>query len=94
MSKHHMNHGSTMAEGATSFEDRVHSLKDSVRGLADMGSTRASELKDRVVSAKETAMSAAQTYRAHAETWIKGNPLAAVGIAFGIGYVAMRIVRR
>ena len=77
-----------------SFEDRIDHLKDSVRGLADIGSERAGDLKHKVVYAKDTAVSTVESYLGQAKKLIIANPLASVGIAFGIGYVAMRIVRR
>lgn len=77
-----------------SFEARIGSLKDSVRDLADLGTTRAGELKDRVVVAKQHALSSADKFLSTTKSWISENPLTSVGIAFGIGYIAMRIVRR
>ncbi len=82
------------ATGSESLEDRIDSLKDSVRGLADVGSERVSDIKHKVVDAKDTAVSTVESYLGRAKFLIIANPLAAVGIAFGIGYVAMRIVRR
>ena len=76
------------------FEDQIDALKDSMRGLADLGSARAHEIKDRVVGATDGAVSSAETYLGKLTTLIKGHPLLAVGIAVGIGYLAMRIVRR
>lgn len=77
-----------------SLEDRIDHLKDSVRNLADIGSERADDLKHKVVDAKDSAVSTVETYLGKAKFFIVANPLAAVGIAFGMGYVAMRIVRR
>jgi hypothetical protein len=60
------------------FEDRLESLKDSVRELIDFGRVR-----DTVVSGTRKTGSL-----------IKEHPIAALAIAFGIGYIAMRLMRR
>lgn len=78
----------------TTFDDRADALKESVRGLADAGSDRANEIKSRVADAKDQVVLRANTYLARAKRIISANPLASVGIAFGVGYIAMRILRR
>ncbi|HUJ57512.1 MAG TPA: hypothetical protein VLX92_03440 [Kofleriaceae bacterium] len=69
------------------MEDRLDSLKESVRNLVDVGGERAQALKDTVVSGSKTGIK-------RMGSLIKEHPFLAIGIAFGVGYVAMRILRR
>jgi ElaB/YqjD/DUF883 family membrane-anchored ribosome-binding protein len=65
------------------FEDRLESLKESVRDLVDAGGERAGVIRDSVVAGTRKTGSL-----------IKAHPVVAIAIAFGIGYVAMRLMRR
>jgi ElaB/YqjD/DUF883 family membrane-anchored ribosome-binding protein len=73
--------------GASSLESRLDSLKESVRNLVDAGSERMGDVKHTVVSTGRSG------YR-RASHLIKEHPLVAIGIAFGIGYLAIRLLRR
>ena len=68
---------------AATFEDKLDTLKESVRSIVDFGSDKAEVVKQ---------------YGARGATKIGGlikqHPIAALGIAFGIGFLAMRIMRR
>jgi ElaB/YqjD/DUF883 family membrane-anchored ribosome-binding protein len=79
---------------ASSFEDRLDSLKESMRNLVDIGSDRASALKDRVVDVKDSVVGKSKTGVHKMGAMIKQHPIVAVGVAFGVGYLVMRIVRR
>lgn len=74
-----------MARNGTmaTFEDRLDSLKESMRNLVDYGS----DIKDRAVDASKTGISKMGSL-------IKDHPIIAIGVAFGIGYLAMRVLRR
>jgi len=88
-------HGTTTTEtGATRFEERVEGIKESVKGFVDKGEKRAGEIKTRVIEVKDEAMTRGNAVVDKATDFIKANPLKAVGIAFGIGYVGMRLFRR
>jgi hypothetical protein len=65
------------------FEDRLESLKESVRDLVDAGGERAGAIRDSVVAGTKRTGSL-----------IKAHPVIAIAIAFGVGYIAMRIMRR
>lgn len=68
---------------ASTFEDRMDSLKESVRDLVDAGGERAGAIRDTIVaSTKKTG------------SLIKSHPVIAIAIAFGVGYIAMRVMRR
>lgn len=64
----------------STIEDRFDSLKESV--LARLG-----DAKDAVVSGTRAGVSKTGSL-------IKEHPIAAIAIAFGIGYIAMRVMRR
>lgn len=66
----------------STVDARIDSIKDSVRNLVEQGGEKASAIK-----ARGNAMLDRST------DYIKDNPLKSVAIAFGIGYVAMRIFR-
>lgn len=85
---------STNGAMTTSFEDSVDQLKGSFHDLTQLGSERVNDIKDRVINAKTVAVSKAEGFLAKTKAMIVENPLAAVGIAFGVGYVAMRVLRR
>lgn len=67
----------------STFEDRLDSLKESVRDLVDAGGERAGAIRDSVVAGTKKTGSL-----------IKQHPVAAIAIAFGVGYIAMRLMRR
>ena len=67
----------------STFEDRIDSLKESVRDLVDASGERAGAIRDAVVSGTKKTGSL-----------IKQHPVIAIAIAFGVGYVAMRVLRR
>jgi hypothetical protein len=65
------------------LDHQLDALRDSVKHLVDIGGDKAGAIRD-------SAMSGVK----HMGKVIKEHPIAAVAIAFGIGYIAMRIVRR
>ncbi len=79
---------------AAAAETKLDSIKDSVKGLVDQGQQKVTEIKDKVVDFQQRARSQGGMYLDKSTEWIKTHPIAAVGIAFGIGYFAMRLVRR
>jgi ElaB/YqjD/DUF883 family membrane-anchored ribosome-binding protein len=68
------------------FEDRLDSLKDSMRNLVDVGASKMSGVKDTVISSSKTGLK-------RTGSLIKQHPFIAIGIAFGIGFIAMRLLR-
>jgi ElaB/YqjD/DUF883 family membrane-anchored ribosome-binding protein len=69
-------------------------IKEGVRGLVDQGQQKVDEIKHRVVEVKDQAMSRGTQVVDRVTDFIKANPLKAVGIAFGAGYIGMRLFRR
>ena len=85
-----MNNGNN---GSAAGEKLGH-LKDKVRGLVDQGEEKVDALKHKVIDVKDQAVTRGSAVLDRAESFIKANPLKAVGIAFGIGYIGMRLFRR
>lgn len=77
-----------------SFDDRVAALKRSMRDIVDFGSDRAEAIRDKLVDVKDTAVDGASTAMNRTGQLIKKHPIVAVGFAFGIGYLAMKLLRR
>jgi len=77
----------------TTAETGLDNLKDSVKNLVEQGQERAAQLKDRAIDVKDQAMSRGSDFLDTATTAIKANPLKSVAIAFGVGYIGMRLFR-
>jgi ElaB/YqjD/DUF883 family membrane-anchored ribosome-binding protein len=71
----------------SSLEHRLDSLKESVRNLVDTGTSKLGGVKDTVVTTGRNSLE-------RTGSLIKEHPIIAIGIAFGIGYLAMRLLRR
>jgi ElaB/YqjD/DUF883 family membrane-anchored ribosome-binding protein len=80
--------------GTRAFDDRMGQLKDSVRHLVDAGNERAGQIKDKLFDAKDVAIDRGNAAIGRVSSLIKEHPIAAIGIAFGIGYLAIRMLRR
>ena len=91
-----MNNGNNSNTSGTGVQDhsRMDSIKDSVKGLVDQGQDKAKAIKERVVEVKDQAVTRGSEYMDRATELIKLHPLKAVGIAFGVGYLGMRLFRR
>ena len=80
-----------MRNGTAQLEKQLENLRDDFANLFTAASRliagKAVDAKDVVADRSNDAMSA--VIKA-----IKGRPLAAIGVAFGIGYIAMRLTRR
>lgn len=72
----------------------IDQIKDSVRGLVDRGQEQAGALRDRAVEVKDQVLTRSNAVLDQATTYIRDNPLKSVGIAFGVGYIGMRLFRR
>ena len=81
--------------GTTDLESsRLDSLKESVGGLVDAGKERAAALKDKALEGKDAVVRGGTKAVNTVGGLIKEHPIAAVGIAFGVGYLVMRLIRR
>jgi ElaB/YqjD/DUF883 family membrane-anchored ribosome-binding protein len=87
--------GSTTGPGGQgTLEQRFESIKESVRGLVDRGGERAERIRNRVVEVTDQAKVRGNDVLSRTTELIRANPLKAVAIAFGLGYIGMRLFRR
>lgn len=75
------------------LDERIDSIKEQVKGLVDKGEQRAAAIKNRAIEVKDEAFSKGNAVLDQVTGFIKSNPLKAVGIAFGAGYIGMRLFR-
>jgi ElaB/YqjD/DUF883 family membrane-anchored ribosome-binding protein len=72
---------------ASAIENRLDSLKTSV-------GERAGQLKDKAMEAKDVVVENGGAALNRVGAFIKDNPFVAIGIAFGVGYIAIRMFRK
>jgi ElaB/YqjD/DUF883 family membrane-anchored ribosome-binding protein len=77
--------------GTGTLDNRIDSLKSSVRNLVDAGGERAGQLKSRAIDLKDSVVDNGEVALRKAGSFIKEHPLAAIGVAFAFGYITMRI---
>lgn len=75
-------------------DERLDSLKHTMKGVIDQGAQKADALKSRVIEAKDHALRRGNDLLDRVVELIKAHPLKAVGIAFAAGYLGMRLFRR
>jgi ElaB/YqjD/DUF883 family membrane-anchored ribosome-binding protein len=75
-------------------DDKIDSLKETVKGLVDQGAQKVDAIKSRVVEAKDQAYTRGTDVLDRTTAMIKAHPIKAIAIAFGAGYIGMRLFRR
>ena len=75
-------------------EHKLDALKEKASRLVEEGSEKVDQIKHRVVDAKDQAMARGGQFLDQCTSFIQANPLKSVAIAFGVGYIGMRIFRR
>lgn len=80
--------------GANGVDDKIDSLRDTMKGIVDNGSQKVDALKTKVVEVKDQALTRGSDLLSSVSGLIKEHPLKAIGIAFGAGYIGMRLLRR
>jgi ElaB/YqjD/DUF883 family membrane-anchored ribosome-binding protein len=83
-----------MNKNGTGMDSLKDNVKDNVKNLVDQGQEKVSAIKEKVIDVKDQAVTRGEAVLDRTTTFIKANPLKAVGIAFGIGYIGMRLFRR
>jgi ElaB/YqjD/DUF883 family membrane-anchored ribosome-binding protein len=66
----------------------------SVKEIKETVNEKVDQLKTRVIDVKDEAIERGNALVDRATDYIKANPFKAVGIAFGAGYLGMRLFRR
>jgi ElaB/YqjD/DUF883 family membrane-anchored ribosome-binding protein len=80
--------------GSANLENRLDSLKESVRNLVDAGGERAGQLKNRAIDAKDSIVENSGVAIRKVSDLVKEHPIASIAIAFGVGYIAIRMLRK
>lgn len=75
-------------------DDKIESIKDTMKDVVNQGAQKADALKAKVVEAKDQAFRRGNDLLDRTTELIKAHPLKAVGIAFATGYIGMRLFRR
>lgn len=88
-----MNEPSTMGTGSN-LDAKLDTLKEKARDIVDQGSVKVDQLKHRVVEVKDQAVARGGAFLDDVTALIKANPLKSIAIAFGVGYIGMRLFRR
>jgi ElaB/YqjD/DUF883 family membrane-anchored ribosome-binding protein len=83
-----------MGAGGAGIDQKIESLKEKAKDFVDQGSGKVEDIKNRVVDVKEKAVARGSAFLDQATDLIKANPLKSVAIAFGVGYIGMRLFRR
>jgi ElaB/YqjD/DUF883 family membrane-anchored ribosome-binding protein len=74
--------------------DPIDILEANFKSVVEALTSGASSVETKVSGAKERATTSVTTFAAKATKAVKDHPIAAVGIAFGLGYLLMRLIRR
>lgn len=72
---------------AATASEKLDELKENVR-------TQAGVLKERAVDLKNTVVERGGDTLTKVSDLIKEHPIAAIGVAFGIGYITVRMLRK
>ena len=83
-----------VGSAAQTTDEKLDTLKGAVKGLVDQGVQKVDALKNKVVEAKEEAITRGSDILERVTDLIKAHPIKAVAIAFGAGYLGMRLFRR
>jgi len=78
----------------STMENRFDSLKSSVRNLVDAGGERAGKIKNKAIDVKDSVVESGGAALNRAGELIKEHPIVAVGIAFGVGYIVVRMLKK
>ncbi len=73
---------------------RSHSIQDNLEDKLDAIKTQVRKLVEQVSDTTKPAVKRMRSFGEEATDLIRAHPIAAAGIAFGLGYVVVRIARR
>lgn len=79
---------------ASTLDDKLDSLRDSMKGVVDQGAQRVDQLKSKLIDVKDEAVARGGDLLTQATNLIKAHPLKSIAIAFGAGFIGMRLLRR
>lgn len=82
------------ANPSTNLNDPIDMLESNFKSVVEHMTSRAGALDDKASEVKTTAAASDTSFISKAGKAIKDHPIAAIGIAFGAGYLFMRLIRR
>jgi ElaB/YqjD/DUF883 family membrane-anchored ribosome-binding protein len=77
-----------------SLDDRIDALAANLKHLVEQMAATAAEVKGRTIDIQQQTRSKASSLVSRAARVIQDHPIAAIGVAFGAGYLVVRLVRR
>jgi len=86
--------GMTDVGTSNRVDEKVDSIKEAVKGLVDQGAQKVDAIKNKAVEAKDQVFDRGGDMLERMTAMIKANPIKSVAIAFGAGYIGMRLFRR
>ena len=81
----------TVKDSVSTLKDNASTLKDNVSTLVDQGSATVDAIKTRVGDVTTSIKEGGAAAIDKTTSFVEENPYKAIGIAFGLGYVLMRI---
>lgn len=84
----------TASNLSSNANDKFDGVASHARAIVDAGQEKLGEAKDMIIGAKDKVIDKAESLGSKLAKLVKEHPFAAVGVAFGVGYVAMRLMRR
>ncbi|HET7505937.1 MAG TPA: hypothetical protein VFK02_33185 [Kofleriaceae bacterium] len=76
------------------MHERIDSIAGNLKAFVDQLSNTAAVVEHRASDVKARTVSTATSFAAQTSKAIQDHPIAAIGIAFGAGYLLMRLIRR
>lgn len=86
--------GMTDVGSTRAVDQKLDSIKDTMKELVDDGAQKVGALKTKVIEVKDQAMHRGGELLDRTAALIKAHPFKAIGIAFVAGYLGMRLFRR
>jgi ElaB/YqjD/DUF883 family membrane-anchored ribosome-binding protein len=87
------NESGSTGSTASAVEEKIDSLRDTMKGLVDQGAQKVDAIKTKVVEVKDQAIDRGGDVVSRMTDLVKAHPLKSVGIAFAAGYLGMRLFR-
>ena len=86
-----MNEKTTVQDNVESLRESAANLKEDVTAFVDQGKNAVDAIKTRVGDVRQSISENGAVVVEKASSFIEASPIKAVAIAFGLGYIAMRI---
>lgn len=90
----HKNGTTNVGHTAHVVDEKIDALSNILKGFVDQSAQKVDALKAKIVEAKDRSILRGSDVLERMTDLIKEHPLKAIGIAFGAGYLGMRLFRR